>query len=456
MSQSELLHRLELDSGAEEVFLWHSRPGAFERLSPPWEQVTLDGPAAQLTPGSRQTMRVPIGPFKMNWVAEIASVDDGRQFQDIQIRGPFSKWEHTHSMLPAGSGGCVLEDKVQYKLPLGPLGSAVAGAFVRKNLARLFAYRHRITTQDLKRHSATKAVSPMDILITGSNGLVGRTLIPFLTTGGHKVRRLVRSKPSGTDEFQWDPQSGQVDPAALDGVDAVIHLAGEGIADRRWSPAQKERIRKSRVEGTRHLVAAINKSSHKPKTFISASAIGIYGEGGNDVLDENSSPGTGFLADVCKEWEAESNQIEAVRSVQMRFGVILAAGGGALAKMLLPFKLGAGGKLGDGKQWMSWVALDDVIGAIHHALITDEISGPVNVVAPQPVRNDEYTRTLGSVLNRPTILPMPGFAARLAFGEMADALLLSSQRVLPTRLEAAQFKFHYPDLESALRHQLGR
>lgn len=401
-------------------------------------------------------MQVPVGPFKMDWVAEIASVDDGRQFQDIQISGPFSSWEHTHSMLPAEGEGCVLEDKVHYKLPLGALGSAVAGAFVRKNLERLFAYRHRVTIQDLERHSATKAALPMDILITGSNGLVGRTLIPFLTTGGHKVRRLVRSKPSGSDEFQWDPQAGHVDPAALDGIDAVIHLAGEGIADRRWTPAQKERIRKSRVEGTRHLVAAIRKSSHKPKTFISASAIGIYGEGGNDVMDESSSPGAGFLADVCREWEAESNQIDGVRSVQTRFGIILAATGGALAKMLLPFKLGAGGNLGDGKQWMSWVALDDAIGAIHHALVTEDISGPINVVAPQPVRNAEYTKTLGHVLKRPTIIPMPGFAARLAFGEMADALLLSSQRVIPTRLQESQFKFNYPDLESALRHQLGR
>jgi uncharacterized protein (TIGR01777 family) len=445
---------LKLEAESEAVFHWHSRSGAFQRLVPPWEAVSLEGPAAPIEVGARQTTLFPLGPLPLRWRSKISAVTPGYEFKDIQLSGPFATWEHTHSMRPAEGGGSVLEDRVRYSLPLGRLGAAVAGSFVRKKLDRMFAYRHRITAQDLSRHAAVDA-PPADVLVTGSSGLVGRALVPFLTTGGHRVRSLVRRAPQNEDEFFWDPEKGELDMAALDGVDAVVHLAGESIAGRRWSDAQKERLLASRVKGTRQLVDAIRALPQKPKAFISASAVGIYGSRDAELLDEESAAGTGFLAELCKSWEAEAKKLADVRSVQLRFGVVLSPAGGALAKMLLPFRLGAGGRIGSGRQWMSWIALDDAIGAIHHALFAEDLQGPVNAVAPQAVTNAEYTKTLGHVLRRPTLFPLPAFAARLAFGELADELLLASQRTLPKRLQDSGFVFMQPKLEAALRHQLG-
>jgi hypothetical protein len=308
--------------------------------------------------------------------------------------------------------------------------------------------------RDLARHAAV-AAPPTDVLVTGASGMVGRSLASFLTTGGHRVRRLVRHAPRNADEFRWDPAQGKLDSAAFDGVQAVVHLAGESIAGRRWSEPQKARIRASRVAGTRLVVEALRAATAAPRAFVCASAVGIYGDRGDELLTEDSAKGEGFLAEVCEQWEAEARQAEGVRSAQLRFGVVLSPDGGALAKMLLPFRLGAGGRIGDGRQWMSWIALDDAVGVIHHALFAEGIDGPVNAVAPQAVTNAEYTATLGRVLRRPAVLPMPAFAARLAFGELADELLLASQRAQPRRLVETGYDFAYPELEGALRHQLG-
>ncbi len=446
---------LELDVDAEAVFRWHCRAGAFERLVPPWEDVRLDGPAAPIEKGARQTVTFPLGPLRRKWSSEITSVTPGSGFQDVQLLGPFAAWEHAHSMRPAAAGhGSVLEDRVLYELPLGRLGSLVAGRFVRRKLERMFAYRHRVTARDLARHAAV-AAAPADVLVTGTSGMVGKSLASFLSTGGHRVRHLVRRTPRNADEFRWDPAQGRLDPAALDGVHAVVHLAGENIAGRRWSSAHKARILHSRVEGTRLVVEAIRAAAHAPKVFVCASAVGIYGDRGDEPLTEESAPGTGFLAEVCEQWEAQARRSTAERSVQLRFGVVLSAAGGALAKMLLPFRLGAGGRIGNGRQWMSWIALDDAVGAVHHALFTEKVSGPIHVVAPQVVTNAEYTRTLGHLLGRPAVLPMPAFAVRLAFGELADHLLLASQRAQPRRLQESGYDFAYPQIEGALRHQLG-
>jgi hypothetical protein len=298
----------------------------------------------------------------------------------------------------------------------------------------------------------------MHVVVTGSRGLVGSALVPFLATGGHRVTRLVRGMAAGPDETAWDPSRGLVDASRLDGVDAVVHLAGENIAAGRWTPARKAEIRRSRVDGTRNLCAVLARLPHPPNVFVSASAIGLYGDRGAEILTEESASGTGFLAEVCREWEAATEPASqaGIRVVNLRFGMVLSPTGGALKKMLLPFRLGMGGRIGDGRQFTSWIALDDVIGAIHHALCEESVRGPVNAVAPEPVSNAEFTRTLARVLRRPTLLPVPAFAARLAFGEMADALLLAGARVLPTRLQASGYRFRFPDLESALRHLLGR
>jgi hypothetical protein len=299
----------------------------------------------------------------------------------------------------------------------------------------------------------------MNILVTGSSGLVGAALVPFLTTSGHQVTRLVRSKPRpGAAEVPWDPAHHSIAVPGLEGLDAVVHLAGENIASGRWTAAKKARIRDSRVQGTRLLCEALAQLARPPKVLVSASAIGYYGNRGDHILQETSRAGTDFLAQVCREWEAATAPAMhcGMRVVNLRLGVVLSPAGGALAKMLVPFKLGVGGVIGSGAQYMSWIALDDTIGAIDHALHTEALSGPVNAVAPHPVTNRVFTKTLGRVLVRPTLVPLPAFAARLAFGEMADALLLASARVVPTQLQESGYDFRHAELEGALRHLLGR
>jgi uncharacterized protein len=299
----------------------------------------------------------------------------------------------------------------------------------------------------------------MKILVSGSHGLVGSSLVPVLSAKGHQVVRLVRGlSASPGSEVAWDPEGGRLDPALLAGIDAVVHLAGEAIAARRWSDEQKARILESRLKGTRLLAEAMAGLSTPPRTLLSASAIGYYGDRGEQILGEESAPGQGFLPEVCQAWEAATEPAarQGIRVVCLRFGIILSPAGGALAKMLPPFKMGAGGILGSGRQYMSWISLDDALGAILQTLEITPLRGPVNVVAPHPVTNAQFTKTLGRVLIRPTIFPMPAFAARLVFGEMADALLLSSTRVEPNRLIASNYTFRHGELEPALRHLLQR
>jgi uncharacterized protein len=298
----------------------------------------------------------------------------------------------------------------------------------------------------------------MHLAVTGSRGLLGSALVSFLTGGGHRVSRLVRRPAKGTDEVTWSITQGLPYDPHLQTLDGVIHLAGENIALGRWTETRKTEIRRSRVEGTRRLCESLARLRPLPRILVSASAIGIYGDRGNELLTEESPPGTGFLAEVCRAWEESTEPASraGVRVVRLRFGMILSPAGGALRKMLLPFRLGAGGRIGNGSQFMSWITLDDAIGAVDHALVTGSLQGSVNAVAPGPVTNAEFTRTLARVLSRPALAPLPAFAARLAFGEMADALLLASQRVVPSRLQTAGYRFQYPELESALRHLLGR
>ena len=298
----------------------------------------------------------------------------------------------------------------------------------------------------------------MKVLMTGSSGLVGTALRSFLGAGGHQVRRLLRTAAESDDATSWNPADGTVAAGAFDGIDAVVHLAGESIASGRWTAARKARIRDSRVIGTRHLSEALAQLDTPPKVLVAASALGFYGDRGNEVLDESAVPGSGFLPAVCQAWEdAATPALErSIRVVHLRVGIVLSPLGGALAQMLLPFNLGVGGVLGGGDQYMSWIALDDLLRIVLHALTDDSVSGPVNAVAPQAVTNREFTKTLGAVLHRPTILPAPAFALRLALGEMADALLLASTRVDPAVLRTTGFEFEYPNLDDALRHVLGR
>ncbi len=456
MSRTTFVKRSRINAPAETVFRWHAQPGALERLTPPWTTVEVVERSGGIEDGSRVVMRLPVGPSRVRWVAEHRDYVDGVQFRDVQIEGPFAVWEHTHRVDADGARACYLEDRVEYELPFGVAG-ALFGGRVHGMLERMFAYRHRLTAQDIATHSAYSN-GPLNVLISGSTGLVGSALVPFLTTGGHRVTRLVRTPRPGEVSVQWDPASGVLDVGALGEVDTVVHLAGENIASGRWTEATKARIMESRRQGTRLLAESLARLEPRPRVLVSASAIGFYGDRGAELLQEDSAAGTGFLAEVCREWEAATAPAaqSGIRVVNLRIGVVLTAAGGALAKLLPPFRLGAGGRVGDGEQYMSWIALDDLLGVILHAIRTEGLRGPVNAAAPTPVTNQEFTKTLGRVLGRPTILPIPATAARLAFGEMADEMLLSSTRVEPVRLEATRYAFRFLDLEGALRHTLGR
>ena len=297
----------------------------------------------------------------------------------------------------------------------------------------------------------------MDVLVSGSTGLIGSALVPALTNEGHRVVRLTRSGDDGDGTATWDPSAGTIDAARLEGIDAVVHLAGENIVGR-WTPAKKARIRDSRVWGTRLLAETLAGLATPPEVMVSASATGYYGDRSNELLREESAPGANFLAGVCQEWEAAAQPAReaGVRVVHPRFGIVLSPEGGALGTTLPIFKLGGGGRIGSGNQYWPWVALDDVVGAILHSLATGSLEGPVNVGVYDPPTNAQYTRTLGRVLNRPTIFPLPAPAARLMLGQVADELLLASQRVEPAKLRESGFEFRYPELEGALRHLLGR
>ena len=297
----------------------------------------------------------------------------------------------------------------------------------------------------------------MNVLVSGSRGLVGGALVPALEAGGHSVRRLVRGRPTGGD-VGWDPAAGSIDVSALDGIDAVVHLAGEGIAERRWSDTQKRRLRQSRVEGTTLLARSLAGAATPPAVLISASAVGYYGDRGDEELTEDSAPGEDFLSQVCRDWEAATAPAEeaGVRVAHVRSGIVLSPSGGALKKQLPLFRAGLGGRLGSGRQYVSWISLDDEVAAIRHLLLDEGASGPYNLTSPHPVTNAEFTAILGRVLPRPTLVPVPAFALRLVLGrELAAALPLASQRVLPARLAAAGYEFRHPRLDDALRDLLG-
>ncbi|HEU5039570.1 MAG TPA: TIGR01777 family oxidoreductase [Gemmatimonadales bacterium] len=450
--------RTSLPVPAEEAFAWHTRPGALERLAPPWERVEVVERHGGVENGGRTVLRIGVGPASVRWVAVHRDFEAGLQFADEQAEGPFAYWRHLHRFEPAATGACVAIDRVEYTPPLGALGAAVARLVARPRVERMLAYRHRVLPADLTAHARFRDRPRLHVAITGASGLLGSALTAFLTTGGHRVTAISRGARPGA--VSWDPEAGKLDPAALAGVDAVIHLAGETIATR-WTPARKRRIRESRLAGTRLLAETLARLPRPPRVLVSASGIGAYGNRGDETLTEATSTRDAppdFFVELAREWEAATEPARAggIRVVIPRLGVVLTPAGGALQRMLPPFRLGVGGPIGSGRQWLSWVAMDDALGAVHHALMSEELTGPVNIAAPQPVRWREFATTLGRVLRRPAVLPVPAAALRLAFGEMADVALLASQRVLPARLVEAGYAFRYPALEGALRHLLGR
>jgi uncharacterized protein len=447
-----LVYSSVVDAPIYEVFDWHTRPGAITRLSPPWQPVRVVAEADSLENG-RAELGLPGG---LRWVADHQpdAYDPPRRFVDsIGSEGLASlpvrlavRWRHTHDFEEISGERTRVTDRVATPVPA-------------RALRAMFAYRHRQLADDLAAHrrAAAHGLAPATVAVTGSSGLVGSALTAFLSTGGHQVIHLVRHPATTSTERQWDP--ADPDPELLTGVDAVIHLAGASIAGR-FTEGHRAAIRDSRIGPTRRLAELIANSADGPKVLICASAIGYYGyDRGDQTLTEDSERGDGFLADVVEEWELATTPAEqaGVRVVRVRTGIVQSPRGGILRLQLPLFRAGLGGRLGDGRQWMSYIGVDDLVDVYHRGLWDTALSGPVNAVAVEPVRNVDYTRTLAGVLHRPAALPVPPLGPRLLLGEQgARELACANQRVLPARLQQVDHRFRHPDLDQTLRHLLGR
>ena len=436
----------------DKVFAWHTRPGAMRRLVPPWQPMRVVKETESLADGTA-VLGLPAG---LRWIArhDPAGYDPPYQFRDVLSSDGVMTlpprvigwWRHTHRFSDAGRGTTRVHDIVDTTVP------AVA-------LRSTFAYRHRQLAEDLAAHSdaASAGARGLTVAVTGSSGLVGTALSAFLSTGGHQVIRLVRGDPVNDGERRWVPSQPAGD--LLDGVDAVIHLAGESIAGR-FTASHRRAIRDSRIEPTRRLAEVAAATGGRLKTFISASAIGFYGyDCGDTVLDENSPRGDGFLAEVVADWEAATAPAAAagLRVVRVRTGIVQAAAGGTL-KLLRPlFATGLGGRLGSGRQWLSWIGLDDLLDVYYRAIYDDRLTGAVNAVGPESVRNSDYTKALAATLRRPALVPVPSIGPRLLLGKQGAAELAEAdQRVRPAMLEELGHRFRQPTVRDALAHQLGR
>ena len=443
-----------------DLIRWHFQSSALLRLLPPWAGARVLESPAVLSDGAKVRLEVPVPPFRRKeWVSRIEDVQSDRCFTDVQVSGPFRSWKHEHSFLPGDDESTSrIQDAVEYQMkepwPIAP----IAQRMVDTQLVKMFLWRHRRTRNDVTLLRATDWV-PRTVLISGGSGLVGTSLRDLLSVSGCHVRRLVRRVANPDQgEFSWNPQAGEIDPAALDGVDAVINLSGAGIADARWSPARKELIERSRVDSTDLLARSIAAISGEKPALISASAVGYYGNRPDGLCDETEPAGEGFLPRTCEKWEeACQPAIDAgARVVNLRIGIVLSWSGGALAKLRVPVSLGLGGPIGNGRQGMSWIALDDLVGIITHAVVDDRYRGPINCVAPNPVSNREFMRTLGSVMHRPTLMPLPGSMARIAFGEMAQEALIEGVCARPAVLEELGYPFMFEQLSSAFAFELGQ
>jgi uncharacterized protein (TIGR01777 family) len=447
-----LVYSSVVDAARDEVFAWHARPGAFARLSPPWQPMRLVAEASSLENGCAE-LALPGG---LRWVAEHQAdgYDPPRRFVDtIGAAGPASlparvavRWRHTHEFEDVGDNRTRVIDRVETPVPA-------------RALRPMFAYRHRQLADDIRAHkqAADHGLRTATVAVTGSSGLVGSALTAFLSTGGHRVVRMVRHAATDANERQWNP--ADPDPDLLAGVDALVHLAGTSIAGR-FTDAHRRAIRDSRIGPTRRLAELAAQLPDGPKVLISASAIGYYGyDRGDEILTEESDRGDGFLADVVADWEEATVPAEqaGVRVVRVRTGIVQSPRGGTLRLLRPLFSAGLGGRIGNGGQWLSWIGIDDLIDVYHRGLWDTTLSGPVNAVAPEPVRNADYTRVLARVLRRPAVLPVPPLGPRLLLGDQgARELACASQRVIPASLQQAGHRFRHPDLEQALRHLLGR
>lgn len=466
MSLRVFSKRVLVDATPEVVFDWHTMPGALERLTPPWQPFQMVDRGEGLVEDSRVVVRTKhlMVPFTMEILHRSVRPPEG--FDDIQTSGPFRRLEHRHRFDSADDGKTKLSDEIEFEIPGFGLGDFFLAQRINREFGDLFEYRHRICADDIVafgdcRHSGA---AHLNILVTGASGVVGSALVPLLTSQGHQVLRAVRRQPvkGGLGkEVRWRPEAAPEDvsnleKSAFEGLDAVIHLAAENIAVGRWTPESKQRFFDSRVGVTERLCQLLASLDAPPRTFLCASATGIYDADSDEDLDENGPQDDGYLGEMCRKWEEACEVLVEgeTRVVSLRIGVILTPAGGALKKLLPAYRFGLGGRLGSGKQGFSWISIEDAIQAILWLLNRDELSGAINLTAPAPVSNQEFSDTLGKVLHRPTLLPVPGKALRMVFGEMAEDLLLKGSRIIPGRLIENDFPFRNPTLEEALQHLL--
>lgn len=446
--------RTRVPQPADTVWSWHARgEPAFHRLLPPWHRMEVQHFPDTLQDGATGSFELQLGPARVPWSFRLENVRPGDGFVDEALTSPFRDWRHTHRFRDSAGQG-VLDDLIDYTLPVSPLSDVVAGRYARRELERMFAWRHRTTTEDLAAHARYADRPRLRVGITGASGMVGTELSAFLRAGGHTVVPFTR-QPSKPGTIHWDPANGTLNPDDLRDLDAVVHLAGENVAARRWTDEQKARIRDSRVKGTT-LIARALAQNPRPMPLICASAVGIYGHP-QGLVDESTPPGDGFLADVGSTWEASADPARdaGLRVVHLRFGIILSGRGGALPAMLPAFRAGVGGVMGTGRQGLDWIALDDVLNLCHEALFDPTFVGPLNAVAPVPTDHATFIHTLGRVLCRPTVVPIPGFVIRTLMGEMGDALLLRTPRVRASVLLDRGYRWRRPDLTEALAIELG-
>jgi len=455
--KTKIRFRSLINRAPKEVFEWHLRDRMVERCIPPTEKVELlytKGRPNQI--GSKVAVRIKfLGLFSFKQVLNYTHVIENESFTRDQVEGVFNEYHYKTMITPQGDHTSEIIDQFEFKLPFPSLLSPLVNQYLKKRIGKFLSYKHQLIDHDIGMMKKYPFQKPYKILISGSHGLIGKNITHFLEFMGHDVYHLNRTHSDKEKEVVWDPESGKCNLFEFEGFDVVIHLAGENIGKGHWTKKKKEKVLKSRSLGTKHLAEVIQKLSNPPTVFISASAVGYYGNCGSELLNEQSPPGKSlFISDVCMQWEKASRELEAkgIRVIRTRFGVVLSGGGGMLKQMLRFFKWGLGGKIGNGHQYMSWVAIDDVVGALYHMMMTPEMKGAVNVVSPHPVPNDIFSKKLSQVLKKWQGPPLPEFAVRALLGQKGEELLLSSTRVDPECLFKSGYTFLYPKLSQALEH----
>ncbi len=442
---------------AQELYDWHSREGALERLIPPWERTSVISKHGGIAVGGRVVMKMHAGPIPFTWHAHHIEDVPGVMFRDVQHRGPFNYWSHSHHFSDTGKGG-LLEDRIEYRLPAHSCLPGSIKKHMEKTLQRIFVHRQARLREDLLLHQRCSK-RPMSLLLTGASGVLGQALLPLLTTGGHRVWKLVRRRPDPSkQEIYWDPAKGEIDKDALPELDGVIHLAGEYIGLGRWTKEKKRRIVASRTEGTDLLARTLAAMPKPPEVLLSASAVGYYGDCEDSLVAEDRESGDDFISEVCHLWEnAAQPAVEAgIRTVFMRIGVVLTPQGGALQRFINSSYLGCISRIGPGQQYISWLSIDDMVAAMLHALACKNLEGPLNMAAPEPVTNSDFLRILAGILHRPLMPTIPVFALKTIYGQMASEILLSGCQVSSRKLEESGFSFRHPTLKVALRSLLGK